>query len=241
MEMKTESALLQRVSGYWDTRAAGYSMDVREQLEGEAGENWLETVRRLAPAPEFERVLDIGCGLGFFEALLGSHGYRVTGLDCSEGMLEKARENAAAYGAAPQLVQGDAVCPGFPAGSFDLIVSRNLLWNLQYPEKAYENWVNLLRPGGRLLLLDGNYYLHYTDPAYASPSGSEHKHMEGIDVSVIDGVARSLPLSHCRRPGWDMARLEALGMEPEIVRRWNRPSPAGGEVVYRFILTAVKG
>lgn len=241
MEKKTESALLQAVSGYWDTRAAGYSMDVREQLAGETGENWFRTVERLAPADQYPRVLDIGCGPGFFEALLGSHGYQVTGIDCSDGMLTQARETIAAFGVDAAVQKGDAVSPDFPAGSFDLVISRNLLWNLQYPETAYQNWAGLLRQGGRLLLLDGNYYLHYTDPAYAlRQPGAGHKHMEGIDVSVIDNLARDLPLSRCRRPGWDIARLETLGMEPEIVRRWNRPSPEGGEVVDRFILTAVK-
>ena len=84
MGHQTETTLLQTVSGYWDQRAEGYSMDVQEQLAGETGENWLGTVEQLAPAADYPRVLDIGCGPGFFEALLWSHGYQVTGIDCSE-------------------------------------------------------------------------------------------------------------------------------------------------------------
>lgn len=242
MMHQTEITLLQTVSGYWDRRAEGYSIDVQEQLAGEIGKNWLLAVEQLAPVSDYSRVLDIGCGPGFFEALLGSHGYKVTGIDCSEGMLRQARKNIASVQADAAVGIGDAVSPNFPAGSFDLIVSRNLLWNLQYPAEAYENWVKLLRPGGRLILMDGNYYLHYTDPAYAShPSGSDHKHMEGIDVSVIDQVARGLPLSCCHRPEWDFAQLRTLGMDPSLLRVWKIPAANGGEVVYKFILTAVKG
>lgn len=241
MGHQTETTLLQTVSGYWDQRAEGYSMDVQEQLAGETGENWLGTVEQLAPATDYPRVLDIGCGPGFFEALLGSHGYQVTGIDCSEGMLRQARQNIASVQANAAVGIGDAISLDFKEESFDLIVSRNLLWNLEYPAEAYENWSKLLRPGGRLILMDGNYYLHYNDPAYAPhSSGSDHKHMEGIDVSVIDRVALDLPLSRHRRPEWDFTQLKALGMEPSLVRVWKNPAANGGEVVYKFILTAVK-
>jgi len=43
----------------------------------------------------------------------------------------------------------------FAAGSFDVAVSRHLLWTLPHPEAAIDEWVRILRPGGRLVVVEG--------------------------------------------------------------------------------------
>lgn len=42
----------------------------------------------------------------------------------------------------------------FKDGSFDLIVSRNVIWNLEYPEQALEEWERVLAPGGRMIYFE---------------------------------------------------------------------------------------
>lgn len=239
--MESKKEVLEQVRGYWNTRAEGYSLDVQQELIGESGRDWLELVREAAPVEGYGRVLDIGCGPGFFEALLGSNGYQVTGIDYTEGMLDQAMDNAAKAGADARFYRMDAQALSFPDESFDLIVTRNVMWNLQNPEKAYDEWLRVLRKGGKILQMDGNYYLHYTTPAYAvGTPGSSHQHMEGIDVNIINDIARKLPLSAKLRPRWDVEELAKKGAETEILRLNTAKGADGTEIIRSFILAAQK-
>lgn len=49
----------------------------------------------------------------------------------------------------------DAAAPPLPAGSFDLVLSRHVLWALPDRAAALQNWLRLLTPGGALLLVEG--------------------------------------------------------------------------------------
>ena len=240
-----EKTLLTRVEDYWNTRAEGYSLDVQAELSGEDGKRWLTLAHEYLPKDVFPRGLDIGCGPGFFCALLGENGYRMTGIDCTEGMLRQAQENIKKFAPdaapVPRLFQMDAESPAFEENSFDFIITRNLIWNLPHPEKAYESWVRLLRKGGRMLIMDGNYYLHYALPAYGTETpGASHKHMEGVDVSVINGIARELPLSFKLRPDWDIEALEKMGCGVKVLSRTLDTGTDGSEIVRKFVLMAEK-
>jgi SAM-dependent methyltransferase len=73
-------------------------------------------------------------------------------------MLTQALEKAAATADALQFRAGDAVDPPLSPQSFDVIASRHVFWTLREPERALRNWRALLRPGGRLLIIDGLYF-----------------------------------------------------------------------------------
>ena len=51
-----------------------------------------------------------------------------------------------------------------PNGSFDLVISRHVLWTLPHPEAALDEWLRVLRPGGRLAIIDGAQYNDATAP-----------------------------------------------------------------------------
>ena len=126
----------------------------------------------------------------------------MTAFDYSDGMLNQAKQNAAFAGVTAEFVQGDAQKLPFEDETFDMIVTRNLTWNLEYPEKAYREWLRVLKKGGCILNYDGNYYLHYYDEEYRQEyeirqihHGDEHKYIENVDVNIINNVARDLPLS----------------------------------------------
>ncbi len=236
-----EQQMNKRVQEYWNTRAEGYSLDVQAELSGESGKKWLNLAKEHLPEEKFTKGLDIGCGPGFFCALFGSAGYRMTGIDCTEGMLSEAEKNIRDAGTKASLLRMDAETPDFPEKSFDFIVSRNLIWNLPHPEKAYENWVKLLREKGRMLIMDGNYYLHYALPAYDTHTpGSNHQHMEGVDVSVINNLAKELPLSFQLRPEWDLKVLEKLGCTVKILDEQKETGADGSEIIRSFILLVEK-
>ena len=103
-------------------------------------------------------VLDVGTGTGNVALQLAADGYEVTGIDLSEGMLERARAKCAGHPAPPTFLRGDAVQPPFPPGSFDAIVSRYVLWTLRDAASALQRWHELLRPGGTLVAVDGPWF-----------------------------------------------------------------------------------
>lgn len=206
---------LNQISNYWDTRAEGYSISIHKQLAGQECQKFAEILRTAAPAGKPLNCLDLGCGPGFFSILLAQEGHQVTAVDCSEGMLEKARANFREVGVVVDTLKGDVQALPFADHSFDYIVSRNLVWNLERPAAAYAEWMRILRPGGKILVVDGNHYLHYYDEVYkAFHDASPSKHdCYGVDPTPINNIARGLPLSKERRPDWDVQTLLSLGMK----------------------------
>ena len=210
-------AELEAIRRYWNTRAEGYSLKTAHDLRN-AEALWLERLRPFLPASGRLDVLDLGCGPGFFSILLAGLGHAVVAFDYTEGMLERAAQNAADAGVTIALKQGDAQNLPFADASFDLIVSRNLTWNLEHPERAYAEWLRVLRPGGRLVNFDGNHYRHFYSEAYAAEKrqpdytdGHDPDFMLGVDPAPINDIAARLPLSRVDRPQWDMATLLELG------------------------------
>ena len=73
----------------WDYCADGYDAIVQNEFAEELAEKWSEILKNHAPC-EKGKVLDIGTGPGFFAVLMGRMGWQVTGIDCSEKMVETA-------------------------------------------------------------------------------------------------------------------------------------------------------
>lgn len=138
---------------YWDIDAHGYDRDAshhpRSAVELAA---WNAAFVRLLPPPP-ARVLDVGAGTGFLTLNLARLGYRVTALDLAPSMLtELRRKAAAAAGPEVETVEGSADAP--PAGPFDAVVERHLVWTLPDPEGALSAW-RKAAPEGRLVLFEG--------------------------------------------------------------------------------------
>jgi ubiquinone/menaquinone biosynthesis C-methylase UbiE len=69
-------------------------------------------------------------------------------------MIAQARKKAAERQAAIRYEETDAEQLPFTAASFDIAVSRHLLWTLPHPDDAMDEWIRVLRPGGRLIVVD---------------------------------------------------------------------------------------
>ena len=210
---------LDEISNYWDKRAEGYSLTVNEQFENETRDLWIKIFEKYRPTQEKMKCLEIGCGPGFLSILLAIDGNDVTSVDYSEEMLAKASENAANMGVELDIMKMDAQNLDFPDNTFDMIVNRNVVWVLEEPEKAYSEWMRVLKPGGRIIVNDGNHYLYYYDDNYAKfrelrkkeLGDKPHKFMLGVDPKPIDDIARDLPLSRIERPSWDVEIFTKLG------------------------------
>ena len=223
---------------YWTGRASGYSEINQEELRTSQREIWrreLKThIERQFPNrdPKTVRVLEIGTGPGFFAILLCELGYDVTAIDLTPAMLAEARKNAGPLARQIKFMEMNAESLYFLDHSFDVILSRNLTWNLPHPEVAYREWKRVLKPGGLLLNFDANWY-HYlydaearagydADRAASEEIGIEDRNI-GHNFEVMEEIAMRILLSNIMRPAWDHAILSGLGMEVSTdVQAWNR-------------------
>jgi len=97
-----------------------------------------------------DRVLDACCGTGDLAIAAARAGGRVTGVDFSERMLERARRKG------PELewLQGDALALPFSDGSFDSATVGFGVRNLEDLERGLAELRRVLRPGGRVAILE---------------------------------------------------------------------------------------
>ena len=236
------SQTLEQIRQYWNSRAEGYSLSNREELEDEHRIFlWEQQIRRALNGRICRHVLDVGCGPGFFSVLLAKLGYEVTAIDYTENMLAEARKNAAHYGVKIDFRQMDAQNLDFEDGIFDLVISRNVLWNLEQPEQAYREWLRVLKPNGTVMNFDGNFYYYVTDAEYGDRTRWEHKHMQGINANSIDRIGEHLPMARRLRPEWDVQELQKLGAKEVCSNVTNEKILEDGHhLILNFQVSAVK-
>jgi SAM-dependent methyltransferase len=141
----------------WDAEAATFDDEADHGLADPATrEAWrARLLGVLPPAPA--RIADLGCGTGSLAVLLAEEGYAVDGLDLSPEMVARARAKADAAGVSVDLTVGDAQAPGLPPASYDVVLSRHVLWAMDDPALALDRWLALLASGGTLLLVEGSW------------------------------------------------------------------------------------
>lgn len=138
----------------WDREAETFDEAADHGLaDPECREAWRELLlQHLPPAPA--RVADLGCGTGTLSLLLAGEGYTVDGVDFSPEMVRRAQDKA---GHVATFVEGDAARPPLEATAYDVVLSRHVLWAMPSPAAALARWIDLLRPGGQLLLVEGSW------------------------------------------------------------------------------------
>ena len=138
----------------WDREAETFDEAADHGLgDPECRDAWRSLLLEHLPAAP-SRVADLGCGTGTLALLLAEEGYDVTGVDFSPEMVRRARTKA---GQVATFVEGDAASPPLEAATYDVVLSRHVLWAMPSPAGALDRWIGLLRPGGRLVLVEGNW------------------------------------------------------------------------------------
>jgi ubiquinone/menaquinone biosynthesis C-methylase UbiE len=103
------------------------------------------------------RVLDVGCGTGVFAGRLHEAfpEAEVWGVDLVAGMLAKGAERWRQFAGRVHPVQGDSERLPFAGNSFDVVTCANSFHHYPDQGRAVAEMHRVLRPGGRLLLIDG--------------------------------------------------------------------------------------
>jgi SAM-dependent methyltransferase len=129
-------------------------------------------------------VLDVGCGTGdtVIELVtLVSPGGRVVGIDASSAMVAEARSRVEAAVLASdnvtvEIEQGDAGALSFPEDSFDAARAERVLQHVTDPGRALEEMCRVVRPGGRVLVIDPDHKMR----GYDFPPGRVTEVIENI-------------------------------------------------------------
>jgi SAM-dependent methyltransferase len=138
----------------WDREAQTFDEAADHGLaDPDCREAWRSLLlEHVPPAPA--RVADLGCGTGTLTLLLAAKGYVVDGVDFSPEMVRLARAKA---GHVATFHEADAAAPPLDPATYDVVLSRHVLWAMPSPAAALDRWTALLRPGGRLLLVEGSW------------------------------------------------------------------------------------
>jgi ubiquinone/menaquinone biosynthesis C-methylase UbiE len=187
----TGDIVKQQVAAHWDRRAPHFDADfghsIRTKAERAAWDRILDLV---LPGRGPLDALDAGCGTGFLTFELGARGHRVTGVDFAPAMIAEARRKAAERGVSVRFEEADAEQLPFTPGSFDLAISRHLLWTLPHPEAAIDEWIRILRPGGRLVVVDGQFDASATPPSTENARTSPEYAAVGDQLPFLGGRSR---------------------------------------------------
>ena len=212
--------LLQDLIIYWTNRAKGYSQTNQDELATDKRKIWQKLILNHAPNKNKLRILDIGTGPGFLAITLALAGHEVTAVDVTQAMIDQAKDNASQYRVKVNFVLSDVHCLPFQDNSFDLIILRNVTWNLSNPTLAYQEWFRVLNTKGKLLNFDANWYLflfnkdlysQYMQDRQNTMNYGIEDHYRQTNTQEMERIAKLLPLSKEIRPEWDMNILQSIG------------------------------
>lgn len=206
------------IQSYWQSRAKDFASLRAKELHCEKYDLWKREILAQLPQKTGLKILDVGCGAGFFSIILGQCGMEMTGIDLTPEMIAEAKVLAQAEQVQAEFLVMDAEKLDFEDNTFDVVIARNVTWNLPHPDKAYAEWLRVLKPGGILLNSDAEYAKHHHDPlppinAHSSVTEKQNEHCHRI--------YHMLEVSAYNRPAWDMELLQNLGASCSVDQEIN--------------------
>lgn len=209
--MEEYKELTDLVTDYWNGRAKDFSVFRKDEYHSVQFDKWAAELKaKLGPA-NGAKVLDVGCGSGFMSAILAKLGFEVTGVDLSEEMVAQAKAFVAGEDLQIEIRQMNALELDFASASFDFVLSRNLTWTLPSLEQAYQEWLRVLKPGGKIINFDAEYAKDFAQERV-------EKHAAHVDCSEEQNcqcaqIYDMLDISKASRPAYDGFILTKLGTE----------------------------
>jgi SAM-dependent methyltransferase len=212
----------------WRTSQAASRARYLAKFDEAEGRGWAQ-----GPAPEVQdayladlagllapgqAVLDAGAGAGAFTQVLTRFGgLDLTALEPAPAMAAHIRDARVVLG----FCDAPEDRPLFPAGSFDVIASRQLTNGLYDPLAAFRNWHHWLKPGGRVVVIDGFY----------GRDAWQGKWAEEVD---------DLPLSATQSLALTPYLLEQAGLRVETVRPMAATNASSATATPRYLVVATR-
>jgi ubiquinone/menaquinone biosynthesis C-methylase UbiE len=193
---------------YYDKTADRYDRQIRffERILFGGGREW---VCSQAEGDVLELAVGTGRNLRHYPA-----GVRLTGIEYSPGMLELARKEAVKVRPDADLREGNAEALDFPDASFDTVTCTLALCTIPDDRAAVAEAMRVLRPGGRLLLLE-----HVRSPVL--PVRLAERALEPLFLRLEHDHLTREPLEHVRAAGFTVERVERskLGIVERLAAR----------------------
>jgi len=214
-----------KIISYWDRDARRYNKRNMSRYSRQK-KIWTGILAELLNEGPLD-ILDVGTGPGVVAFILAEMGHRVTGMDLSKEMLHYAQDNADILNLNVTFKLGDAERVPFEDESFDAVVNQHVLWTISQPEKAISEWFRILRPGGKVVIIDGNWYLSRDSSfirrlwgALASPyvSPTDRKWLNEFEMDA----KKKLPLAYAKRPEKDVELLSMCGFNEILTKSISR-------------------
>lgn len=140
---------------HWDKAAASFDDEPDHGLHPPVVlEAWTKFLKDWLPESQAD-ILDLGCGTGSLSVLMAGLGHQVVGVDISPEMITHAEAKARLLGQSIDFQVMDAAHPQLPSQSFQVVVARHVLWTFQDLPQVLARWLALLKPNGRLILIEG--------------------------------------------------------------------------------------
>ena len=203
-----------QVRRYYDGTAPRYDRQMRffERVLFGDGRSW---VCSQAQGDVLEIAVGTGRNLRHYP-----DGVRLTGIELSPGMLELARREAAEVRPDADLRVGDAQALEFDDESFETVTCTLSLCTIPDDRRAVAEMWRVLRPGGRLLLLE-----HVRSPLLVVRAGQ--RVLEPLFLRLEHDHLTREPLDHVRAAGFAVERVERSKLG--IVERVAARKPVGGD------------
>lgn len=149
--------LKEDIRAYWSKRAETFDQSSGHRIrDGAEASAWQALFRAGLGDVAGKKVLDLACGTGEISRMLLAMGAEVTGADFAEPMLARAKAKHAGRPFTARLSDVETLALESDA-SYDGILTRHLVWTLTDPMAAFATWFRVLKPGGRLLIVDGDW------------------------------------------------------------------------------------
>lgn len=191
----------------------------KELNDNKVSDKWIRKILENAPDKEKLRILDIGCGPGFFTINLSKLGHDVTGIDVSREMVIVAKENAEEQGLDCDFKVMNANCLEYSDNTFDLIINRVVTWTLPDLYECYREWRRVLAPNGRIIVFDANHYANvFSEERARTMRLMMRQHIldgkepftDHFDFHVRWSYWGDCPMIGTPRPAWDRNMLYKL-------------------------------